>query len=797
MRRVGFFLVVATAVCAFVWNRAASAAVVTLYGENFGAAASLPAGWTSSNSTNGWAGSTASGSTGYAGASGGANVLFNNSGAGSGPHTLTYSNNLSTVGYANITVLWGARATATFNGTISFQWSSDGVNWNTVVYTEVGNTAAWSLVNSGTRIPLPAGAAGQPNLRFRFSGAPPASSVSGNYRIDDFSVQGTQVPEINVKGNGASIADGDTTPTATDDTDFGSATTGGGTVSHTFTIENTGTAALNLTGTPKVTITGANASDFTVSAQPSSPVAAANGTTAFTIQFTPTATGTRAATVSIANDDADENPYDFAIQGTGATPSPTVSVGDVSVPEPASGQSYAQFPVMLSGASSQTVTVSFSTANGTAVAPGDYTSLSGTLTFAPGETQKTVAVAVKADAVSESNETFNLNLSGPANATIADGTGVATITPPVAAGTVLISEFRLRGPNGSDDEFVELYNNTDADITVSDANPATCLTQLTILDPTQRCGWALVDLQGAGASIPRFVIPTGTVIPARGHFLAAGSAYSLSAIAAPDVSYTTPEYGDADFTGLALYKTADRAQFTQANVFDATGFDGVATPFREGNGLLPQDGVVADAEHSFARNQGSGRPADTGDNRADFTLVATNPVLIANGVATLGASGPENRTGLVSCNSGFAVGVPPSVASSLRTTSPAVTNGDLGTLSLRRRFTNNTGQSLTKLRFRVTEVPTLNSRLVYGSQAELRVLDAQLAALSGTGLKATTVEATPSHSLGGGMNTGLVVNGSLTLSQPLQNGQSVDVEFLLGVMKGGTYQFILVVEGAP
>jgi hypothetical protein len=263
------------------------------------------------------------------------------------------------------------------------------------------------------------------------------------------------------------------------------------------------------------------------------------------------------------------------------------------------------------------------------------------------------------------------------------------------------------------------------------------------------------------------------------------------------VSYTTPDYGDADFTGLALYKTADRAQFTQANVFDAVGFEGAGLPFREGNGLLPQDGVTADAEHSFVRNQGSGRPADTGDNRADFTLVAANPSLIANGVATLGAPGPENRTGLVSRNSGFAVGVPPGVASSLRTTSPAATNGDLGTLSLRRRFTNNTGQALAKLRFRVTEVPTLNGRLVYGSQAEMRVLDAQLTGLSGSGLKATTVEATPSHPLGGGMNTGLLVNGSLTLSQPLQNGQSVDVEFLLGVMKGGSYQFILVVEGAP
>ena len=167
-----------------------------------------------------------------------------------------------------------------------------------------------------------------------------------------------------------------------------------------------------------------------------------------------------------------------------------------------------------------------------------------------------MAVAVKADALSEPSEAFSLNLSGPTGATLADGTGVATITQPVAAGSVLISEFRMRGPNGADDEFVELYNNTDADITVTDANPVTCLAQLTILDPLQRCGWALVDLQGAVTSVPRFIVPIGTVIPARGHFLAAGSAYSLSALAAPDLTYTAPAYGDADFTGLALYKTA-------------------------------------------------------------------------------------------------------------------------------------------------------------------------------------------------------------------------------------------------
>ncbi len=127
-------------------------------------------------------------------------------------------------------------------------------------------------------------------------------------------------PEMDVQGNATSIADGDATPSTTDDTDFGSADISTGTVAHVFTIKNTGSADLNLTAATKVQISGANAADFSVTVEPSSPVAATTGTTTFTVRFDPSAVGSRSATISIDNDDADENPYDFAIQGTGTTP---------------------------------------------------------------------------------------------------------------------------------------------------------------------------------------------------------------------------------------------------------------------------------------------------------------------------------------------------------------------------------------------------------------------------------------------------------------------------------------------
>lgn len=125
--------------------------------------------------------------------------------------------------------------------------------------------------------------------------------------------------EMQVLGNGLAITDGDNSPEAANHTDFGPAAVGVGNVVRTFTITNMGNATLNLTGTPKVLISGSHAPEFTVTVQPASSIAAASSTT-FQVTFAPAATGLRTATLSIANDDTDENPYDFAIQGTGTCP---------------------------------------------------------------------------------------------------------------------------------------------------------------------------------------------------------------------------------------------------------------------------------------------------------------------------------------------------------------------------------------------------------------------------------------------------------------------------------------------
>jgi hypothetical protein len=84
--------------------------------------------------------------------------------------------------------------------------------------------------------------------------------------------------------------------------------------------------------------------------------------------------------------------------------------------------------VELSGTPLSTVTVSYSTAPGTATAGGDYLPVSGTLSFPVGTSTRTIAVPVVGDALRESNETFYVNLSNPsANAYLGDGQAIATI----------------------------------------------------------------------------------------------------------------------------------------------------------------------------------------------------------------------------------------------------------------------------------------------------------------------------------------------------------------------------------
>ena len=155
--------------------------------------------------------------------------------------------------------------------------------------------------------------------------------------------------------------------------------------------------------------------------------------------------------VTILEDRLDEGDESFRLEldgdgkGSGQAtivdndPPPSIAAGDATVPEGTGTGTRAQVPVTLSGPSGRTVTVDYATVPGSASAGSDFTPATGTLTFAPGETAKTVPVGVVGDDTPEGPETFALKLSSPQNATIAAEQGQVTIAnddaAPVTAGS--------------------------------------------------------------------------------------------------------------------------------------------------------------------------------------------------------------------------------------------------------------------------------------------------------------------------------------------------------------------------
>jgi VCBS repeat-containing protein len=138
--------------------------------------------------------------------------------------------------------------------------------------------------------------------------------------------------EIKVSYNGVEIIAGDLVPSIVDGTDFGSVEANDGTISRVFTITNTGTANLELTGYPaKVVVSGDLPLYFSVSWDAGNNVLLPGGGdfTTFTITFDPKAVGTFNAQITIESNDVDENPYIFAISGTGTTNPAPVAVDDV------------------------------------------------------------------------------------------------------------------------------------------------------------------------------------------------------------------------------------------------------------------------------------------------------------------------------------------------------------------------------------------------------------------------------------------------------------------------------------
>lgn len=378
-------------------------------------------------------------------------------------------------------------------------------------------------------------------------------------------------------------------------------------------------------------------------------------------------------------------------------------------------------------------------------------------------------------------------------------------TPVAGLGPIAISEFRLSGPSSENDEFIEIANNTNAPIIVTTTDGS--------------AGWTLVGADGAA----RFTIPNTTVLPARGHYLGCNNngsgGYSLAAYATCDATYTT---SIANNTGVALFQTADPTNFTLANRLDAVGFNpGANALYRSGTGLTPIN--INTAQYSFVRKLTTGLSQSTGDNAQDFVLVSQpdGPIpsirqklggsVKLGGIApvpVLGAPGPEGLASPIQRNAQIAgslidpqctnSGLPTSACARARDTTP-VGNGQFGTLSIRRTFTNNTGQPVTRLRFRVVDITTLGNQTK--GEADLRLLNSPVITVTRTDntpvtVQGLTIEEPPTQASGGGLNS-TVAAGIITTGTPLAPGASINVHFLLGVQQAGAYRIFVNIEALP
>jgi hypothetical protein len=397
--------------------------------------------------------------------------------------------------------------------------------------------------------------------------------------------------------------------------------------------------------------------------------------------------------------------------------------------------------------------------------------------------------------------TLNVNTTaatpGPKNVTITnpDGQTVTTnniLNVTAAAGSVIISEFRTRGSSGAsagaDDEFVELLNTSNATVDISNFSIA----------------------EDGGAI--RYTAPAATTIPAFGHFLVTGSAYSLAGYAASNGTLTA---GIADNTGIALFVNNNTTTFSSGTKMDAAGFTSATNPlYREGTGLVPPAGAAAACECSYVRKASltSGVPQDTNNNANDFVFVATDGLLHEGRQSILGAPGPENLASPRLNNSLVASLIAPMNASSaspnrVRDARPydipagAPVEYPSGTLSIQRRFTNPaaSGVTLTSLRFRIVDITTLGSPGSGAGQADLRVISSTGAVTDSSGntvvtVMGTTLQTPPAQPNGGGQNSTLTVTlpgGGLT------PGSSIDVQLLLGVSQAGNFRFFISQEALP
>lgn len=367
---------------------------VNLFTENFGTGTAFPAGWTASACCNTYSVIATGAAGGYTGASLGSNVIIITT-AASASKTVTYDNSLSTAGYYDITVLWGARRQNTSAPTSNFSWSSDGATYNPVTYTHTAGDGTWRLDNGGTRISLPSGAENIANLRLRWEYDGTTAAV-GSFRFDDVTVEGCNTaltnytfasPSLAISHDLTCAAGAQYTFTQTTDANCGGAIGTGAVCTVTFP------AAINASACTGGTFNGTTITSYTVTSATQinfTTPARVNKSTAFTIVLNGitnpvTAGGTGNISVSVPNKSGGTNSYttyNSTISACPAATNYTLTSTDVfqknalaNCTPSATDYTFTQTPPSAGAAiaAGQTVTVDFiSGTNATTMTSGTY-----------------------------------------------------------------------------------------------------------------------------------------------------------------------------------------------------------------------------------------------------------------------------------------------------------------------------------------------------------------------------------------------------------------------------------------
>jgi chitinase len=346
----------------------------------------------------------------------------------------------------------------------------------------------------------------------------------------------------------------------------------------------------------------------------------------------------RTVTVPVVGDTADEADETFVVnlsnlvgspgtiadaQGvvtiTDDDPLPVLSVNDVGVTEGDAGTTTATFSISLSAASGRPVTVSWATTAGTATAGTDYVAASGSRTIAAGSTTATVGITVNGDTLEENDETFGIGLSGPVNATIGDGSGVATIT---------------------DDDLLPVLSVNDVGVTEGDAGTTTATFSISLSAASgQDVGVSWATTVGTATAGTDYVAGSGS------RTISAGSTTATVGIT---VNGDTLDEEDETF-GIALSGPANATIGDGSGV--ATITDDDAVPVLSVSDVAVTEGNAGTTTMGFVvtLSAASGRTITVGWATSDDDAVSPADYVAASGTFTF-APGETSKTASVTVN---------------------------------------------------------------------------------------------------------------------------------------------------